>query len=142
VGKKKEKELKSNAAGDRPRGVVCERGSPVIKGDAKMYGISMRDSGRRVERGWQGSVSDGKRHRVGASETNRESRTRRGIKRHTKTERIYPKPDRPESNKAQTRARAEEAMSGSTCITLVEVARSCGVRQRTRQCVDVGSGLR
>jgi len=61
VGKKKEKELKSNAAGDRPRGVVCERGSPVIKGDAKMYGISMRDSGRRVEREWQGSVSDGKR---------------------------------------------------------------------------------
>jgi len=62
VGKKKEKELKSNAAGDRPHSVVCERGSPVIKGDAKMYGISMRDSGRRVEREWQGLVSNGKRH--------------------------------------------------------------------------------
>jgi len=102
VGKKKEKELKSNAAGDRPRGVVCERGSPVIKGDAKMYGISMHDSGHRVKREWQGSVSNGKRCRVGASKTNKESRTRRGIKRHTKTERIYPKPDRPESNKART----------------------------------------
>jgi len=142
VGKKKEKELKSNAAGDRLCGIVCERGSPVIKGDAKMYGISMRDSGCRVEREWQGLVSDSKRRRVGASETSEESRTRRGIKRHTKTEQIYPKPDRPESNKAQTRARAKEAMSGLTCIALVEVVRSCGVCQRTRRCVDIGSGLR
>jgi len=60
VGGKERNDLKSNAAGDRPRGVVCERGSPVIKGEAKMYGISMRDSGRRVERERQGSVSDGK----------------------------------------------------------------------------------
>jgi len=86
VGKRKEKELKSNAAGDRLHGIVCDRGSPVIKGDAKMYGISMRDSRCRVEREWQGSVSDGKRHQVGASKTNKESRTRRGIKRHMKTE--------------------------------------------------------
>jgi len=65
-----------------------------------MYGILMRNSGRRVEREWQGSVSEGKRRRIGASETNEETKTRRGIRGHTKTERISPKPDRPESNDA------------------------------------------
>ena len=86
MGKKKEKELKSNAASNRPRGIVCERGSPVIKGDVKIYGILMCDSRCRVEREWQGLVSDGKRRQVGASGTNEESRTRRGINRHMKTE--------------------------------------------------------
>jgi len=114
----------------------------VIKEEAKMYGILMRDSGRRVEREWQGSVSEGKRRQIGASETNEESKTRRGIRRHTKTERISPKPDRPESNKARTQARAEEAISSLTCMALVKVARSCSIRQQTRQCVDVSSGLR
>jgi len=36
------------------------KGSLVIKGEAKMYVISMRDSRHRVEREWQGLVSDGK----------------------------------------------------------------------------------
>jgi len=105
------------------------KGSPVIKEEAEMYGILMRNSGRRVEREWQGLVSEGKRCQIGASETNKESKTRRGIRRHTKTERISPKPDRPKSNKARTRARAKEAMSSLTCMALVEVACSCGVHQ-------------
>jgi len=71
-----------------------QKGSLVIKEEVEMYGILMRDSGRRVEREWQGLVSEGKRRRIGASETNEESKTRRGIRRHTKTERISPKPDR------------------------------------------------
>ena len=82
------------------------------------------------------------RHRVGASKTNEGSKTMRGIRRHTKIEQIWPKPGRPESNKAWTRARAEEAMLSSTCIALVKVARFCGIHQQTRRCVDVGSGLR
>jgi len=114
----------------------------VIKEEVKMYGILMHNSRCRVEREWQGSVSKGKRRRIEASKTNEESKTRRGIRRHMKTEQISPKPDRPESNKARTQARAEEAMLSSTCMALVEVVHSCGIRQQTRWCVDIGSGLR
>jgi len=59
-GRKERKGLKLNAASERLCSVVCKRGSPVIKGEAKMNGILMHDSRHRVKREWQGSVSDSK----------------------------------------------------------------------------------
>jgi len=58
--KKKKKRFEVQCCRRQTTRCRMQKGSPVIKGEAKMYGISMRDSGRRVEREWQGSVSDGK----------------------------------------------------------------------------------
>jgi len=60
VREKEQGMLKLNPAGDRPRGVVCERRDPVIKRQAKMNGMSMRDSGCRVKRSGKTWLSDGK----------------------------------------------------------------------------------
>jgi len=54
VGEKRRKSLKSNPAGNRLHGIVCERRSLVIKGRVKINGISMYNSGYRVERNGKG----------------------------------------------------------------------------------------
>jgi len=100
--KKKKKRFEVQCCWRQTARCCMRKGSPVIKGEAKnVWYLNVRQRAQS-QKGVAGVGVRWQRCRVGASETNEGSKTMRGIRRHMKMERIWPKPGRPKSNKART----------------------------------------